>query len=49
MGENIPKRGKMYQNGGKYTKSPQNIPNGIKIYPHIHTYYSAVPSKTYPN
>jgi hypothetical protein len=27
---NKPKREKMYQNGGKYTKS-QNMPNGRKI------------------
>jgi hypothetical protein len=25
--------GPKYQNGGKYTKFPQNIPNGHKIFP----------------
>jgi hypothetical protein len=25
--------GPKYQNGGKYTKLPQNIPNGHKIFP----------------
>jgi hypothetical protein len=29
---NIPKRGKIYLNGKKYTKTGENMPNNHKIY-----------------
>jgi hypothetical protein len=32
MGENIPKRGKIYQNGEKYTQTGKNVPKRGKIY-----------------
>jgi hypothetical protein len=47
---NIPKRVKMYQNGGKYTKWPLNMLNGRKINPgcYIPTFSIGRPSKIYP-
>jgi hypothetical protein len=34
--------GTTYQNGGKYTKLPQNIPNGRKIRPNVIKYKSSI-------
>jgi hypothetical protein len=44
--------GPKYQNGGKYTKLPQNIPSGLngrKIDQMVIKYTKIFPSKIYPN
>jgi hypothetical protein len=41
--------GTTYQNGEKYTKFPQNIPNGYKNIPNEHKIYQIVCAKALQN